>query len=292
MLQRCEGGVDAALQYTKNISKYMKDLIGYLEKRTTLGETGDSGWVLSGAGLSPTPAAPEQVEEESGTAERVVTFIPDVPGCFSKGSPSAGRYWGLPSLFTSDLFLPEMEFAKGLQKMASSCKQTISQEVGPGVPRLRAEDTAASFWPPLTSLPAAWERTAPGRGCSQSPQPSQASGSSSLTTALDVSPSGHAAVLGLRVVGFLVPQANMPFLSIYLLALEQDMEHGTSVLQAASTLQNQTFLQVRGPRVSRKGLSWAVRRLVDSLVLLPRADLPETARLCHCWVLPGVRHKV
>uniref|UniRef100_A0A8C4V4L5 Rho GTPase activating protein 45 n=1 Tax=Falco tinnunculus TaxID=100819 RepID=A0A8C4V4L5_FALTI len=95
MLQRCEGGVDAALQYAKNISKYMKDLIGYLEKRTTL----------------------------------------------------------------------EMEFAKGLQKMANSCKQTISQET------------------------------------------------------------------------------NMPFLSIYLLALEQDMEHGTSVLQAAITLQHQTFLQ-------------------------------------------------
>ncbi|XP_008937510.1 PREDICTED: minor histocompatibility protein HA-1, partial [Merops nubicus] len=94
-LQRCEGGVDVALQYAKNISKYMKDLIGYLEKRTTL----------------------------------------------------------------------EMEFAKGLQKMANSCKQTISQET------------------------------------------------------------------------------NMPFLSIYLLALEQDMEHGTSVLQAATTLQNQTFLQ-------------------------------------------------
>ncbi|NWH78532.1 HMHA1 protein, partial [Piaya cayana] len=36
---------------------------------------------------------------------------------------------------------------------------------------------------------------------------------------------------------------NMPFLSIYLLALEQDMEHGTSVLQAANTLQHQTFLQ-------------------------------------------------
>ncbi|XP_075380345.1 rho GTPase-activating protein 45 isoform X1 [Mycteria americana] len=94
-LQRCEGGVDAALQYAKNISKYMKDLMGYLEKRTTL----------------------------------------------------------------------EMEFAKGLQKMANSCKQTISQET------------------------------------------------------------------------------NMPFLSIYLLALEQDMEHGTSVLQAANTLQHQTFLQ-------------------------------------------------
>ncbi|XP_027756887.1 rho GTPase-activating protein 45 [Empidonax traillii] len=95
MLQRCEGGVDAALQYAKTISKYMKDLIGYLEKRTTL----------------------------------------------------------------------EMEFAKGLQKMANSCKQTMSQET------------------------------------------------------------------------------NMPFLSIYLLALEQDMEHGTSVLQAANTLQHQTFLQ-------------------------------------------------
>ncbi|KAM6310519.1 rho GTPase-activating protein 45 [Podargus strigoides] len=95
LLQRCEGGVDAALHYAKTISKYMKDLTGYLEKRTTL----------------------------------------------------------------------EMEFAKGLQKMANSCKQTISQE------------------------------------------------------------------------------SNMPFLSIYLLALEQDMEHGTSVLQAATTLQHQTFLQ-------------------------------------------------
>lgn len=43
MLQRCEGGVDAALQYAKNISKYMKDLIGYLEKRTALGETWGGG---------------------------------------------------------------------------------------------------------------------------------------------------------------------------------------------------------------------------------------------------------
>eukprot|EP00076_Gallus_gallus_P034497 XP_025000035.1 rho GTPase-activating protein 45 isoform X8 [Gallus gallus] len=95
MLQRCEGGVDAALQYAKNISKYMKDLIGYLEKRTAL----------------------------------------------------------------------EMEFAKGLQKMANSCKQTFTQET------------------------------------------------------------------------------SMPFLSIYLLALEQDMEYGTSVLQTVTTLQHQTFLQ-------------------------------------------------
>ncbi|NXT74797.1 HMHA1 protein, partial [Zapornia atra] len=51
------------------------------------------------------------------------------------------------------------------------------------------------------------------------------------------------ALLGLRDACFLLPQTNMPFLSIYLLALEQDMEHGTSVLQAANTLQHQTFLQ-------------------------------------------------
>lgn len=38
LLQRCEGGVDVALNYAKNMAKYMKDLIGYLEKRTVLGE--------------------------------------------------------------------------------------------------------------------------------------------------------------------------------------------------------------------------------------------------------------
>lgn len=38
LLQRCEGGVDVALQYAKNMAKYMKDLIGYLEKRMALGE--------------------------------------------------------------------------------------------------------------------------------------------------------------------------------------------------------------------------------------------------------------
>lgn len=51
MLQRCEGGVDAALQYAKTISKYMKDLIGYMEKRICLGEWWDSRGVSSGAGL-------------------------------------------------------------------------------------------------------------------------------------------------------------------------------------------------------------------------------------------------
>uniref|UniRef100_A0A3B4CSS4 Rho GTPase activating protein 45b n=1 Tax=Pygocentrus nattereri TaxID=42514 RepID=A0A3B4CSS4_PYGNA len=36
LLQRSEGGVDSALMYAKTISKYMKDLIGYVEKRITL----------------------------------------------------------------------------------------------------------------------------------------------------------------------------------------------------------------------------------------------------------------
>ncbi|XP_072516006.1 rho GTPase-activating protein 45 isoform X2 [Salminus brasiliensis] len=36
LLQRSEGGVDSALTYAKTISKYMKDLIGYIEKRISL----------------------------------------------------------------------------------------------------------------------------------------------------------------------------------------------------------------------------------------------------------------
>lgn len=38
ILQRSEGGVDSALLYAKTISKYMKDLISYVEKRISLGE--------------------------------------------------------------------------------------------------------------------------------------------------------------------------------------------------------------------------------------------------------------
>ncbi|NWZ25727.1 HMHA1 protein, partial [Asarcornis scutulata] len=53
----------------------------------------------------------------------------------------------------------------------------------------------------------------------------------------------RAAVPRLRAVHFLLSQTSMPFLSIYLLALEQDMEYGTSVLQTVNTLQHQTFLQ-------------------------------------------------
>lgn len=53
----------------------------------------------------------------------------------------------------------------------------------------------------------------------------------------------------LREMCFSSLQTSMPFLSIYLLALEQDMEHGASIVQAATTLQQQTFLQVRGQKV-------------------------------------------
>ncbi|XP_032322041.1 rho GTPase-activating protein 45 isoform X3 [Camelus ferus] len=95
LLQRCEGGVDAALQYAKNMAKYMKDLIGYLEKRMAL----------------------------------------------------------------------EMDFAKGLQKIVHNCRQNVMQE------------------------------------------------------------------------------PHMPLLSIYSLALEQDLEFGHGMVQAAGTLQTQTFMQ-------------------------------------------------
>lgn len=95
LLQRCEGGVDVALNYAKNMAKYMKDLIGYLEKRTAL----------------------------------------------------------------------EMDFAKGLQKIVHNCRQSVMQE------------------------------------------------------------------------------PHMPLLSIYSLALEQDLEFGHGMVQAVSTLQTQTFMQ-------------------------------------------------
>ncbi|MBN3309729.1 HMHA1 protein, partial [Amia calva] len=36
ILQRSEGGVDSALAYAKNISKYLKDVIGYVDKRIAL----------------------------------------------------------------------------------------------------------------------------------------------------------------------------------------------------------------------------------------------------------------
>ncbi|XP_078279649.1 rho GTPase-activating protein 45-like isoform X2 [Rhinoraja longicauda] len=95
ILQRSEGGVEAALQYAKTVSKYMKDLITYLEKRITL----------------------------------------------------------------------ELDFAKGLTKVIHTCRQAITHE--------------------------------------------------------------H----------------QVPFLSIYSLALEQDIDYGQNVVHGVTILQNQTFIQ-------------------------------------------------
>ncbi|KAG2464307.1 HMHA1 protein, partial [Polypterus senegalus] len=95
LLQRGEGGVDSALQYAKVISKYMKDILYYVEKRTAL----------------------------------------------------------------------EVELAKGLQKLYHGCRPTLTNE------------------------------------------------------------------------------PYMPFLSIYEQALEQDMEQSCGLIQAATTLQSQTFIQ-------------------------------------------------
>lgn len=131
LLQRSEGGVDSALTYAKTISKYMKDLIGYVEKRNSL----------------------------------------------------------------------EVEFSKGLQRLYQTCKQTITQP-------------------------------------------------------------------------------DMPFYSIYSLALEQDLEQSAGIQQATATLHNQTFIQ---PLMQRKHEhekklkelkeQWlkAKRKLMDSETNLRRA---------------------
>ncbi|KAM3856017.1 rho GTPase-activating protein 45 isoform 2-T2 [Vipera latastei] len=112
LLQKCDGGVDFALKYAKNISKYMKDLIYYMEKRTVL----------------------------------------------------------------------EIEFSKGLQKIVNTCKHTITQE------------------------------------------------------------------------------PSMPFLSIYSLSLEQDMEYSLSSLQAATTLRTETYMQQEAENNLRKAKQMYMQR--------------------------------
>lgn len=57
LLQRCEGGVDVALNYAKNMAKYMKDIIGYLEKRSALGECWPAGGSAGGPRPSRTPCS-------------------------------------------------------------------------------------------------------------------------------------------------------------------------------------------------------------------------------------------
>ena len=57
VLQRSEGGVDSALLYAKTISKYMKDLITYVEKRTSLGGH-THGWQWSAGNRKVTGPIP------------------------------------------------------------------------------------------------------------------------------------------------------------------------------------------------------------------------------------------
>ncbi|KAH0625760.1 hypothetical protein JD844_033980 [Phrynosoma platyrhinos] len=86
----------------------------------------------------------------------------------------------------SEDFSSKMEFAKGLQKMVNTCKQTITQE------------------------------------------------------------------------------PHMPFLSIYSLALEQDLEYALSSLHAATTLRMETFLQQEAENNLRKAKQTYMQRSEDS----------------------------
>lgn len=40
MLIKCEGGIDAALEYAKMWCKYVKELLNWIEKRLSYGESG------------------------------------------------------------------------------------------------------------------------------------------------------------------------------------------------------------------------------------------------------------
>lgn len=190
LLQRCEGGVDAALQYAKDMAKYMKDLIGYLDKRTALGE-GPGDARASWAG----PAG-------------------ELGGARGRPIPNPG----------SAPPLAEMEFAKGLQKVVHSCRQSITHEVR---------------WAERETFERCVGVRRPGRclrlmisvGGPACLGPGVARGS------------GTAWVPSL-VTSRLCPQPHMPLLSIYSLALEQDLDFGHGMVQAAGTLQTQTFMQV------------------------------------------------
>ncbi|NXG50903.1 HMHA1 protein, partial [Psilopogon haemacephalus] len=163
------------------------------------------------------------------------------------------------------------EFEKAVETIAVSFSSTVSEflmgEVDSStilsIPLSDQNQTMESLYggipgPGGVSMPSGmgtydtgkWVQGSGSRVCA-GPHPSR------LTPGADLSPTvptctwllapgapwAHVLELDLRVLCPLLSQTNMPFLSIYLLALEQDMEHGTSVLQAANTLQNQTFLQ-------------------------------------------------
>ncbi|NXV23581.1 HMHA1 protein, partial [Cepphus grylle] len=143
----------------------------------------------------------------------------------------------------SEFLMGEVDSSTILSIPPSDQNQSMESLYG-GIPGPGGDGLPSGMESYDTGEPEGWGAGVGDGAFTSSHRPSPASGSSSLNAALeDASPSVHAAVLGLRMVPFPISQTSMPFLSIYLLALEQDMEHGTSVLQAANTLQQQTFLQ-------------------------------------------------
>ncbi|NXL10937.1 HMHA1 protein, partial [Mesembrinibis cayennensis] len=153
------------------------------------------------------------------------------------------------------------EFEKAVETIAVSFSSTVSEflmgEVDSStilsIPPSDQNQTMESLYggipgPGGDGMPSGMESYATGKQADSGlhrklTEPGSSRPSSPNAALEDASPLVPAGVLGLRAACFLVSQTNMPFLSIYLLALEQDMEHGTSVLQAANTLQHQTFLQ-------------------------------------------------
>lgn len=129
----------------------------------------------------------------------------------------------------------EMDFAKGLQKIVHNCRQSVMQEVG--LCGLRGQ------W--AWSLGPGWESRPTDRG--------QREGFPTSTLAVLTAATGARQVAGLSPCSSPTPEAtgpppqpHMPLLSIYSLALEQDLEFGHSLVQAVGTLQTQTFIQVGG----------------------------------------------